>query len=131
MRPIPHHQDRPTPQVTRAQAKSEVMPTVPEPAEERLMPFGLAIAAEWLDLSDERASWLQRVLDAERDGFARGAASRDGEYERGFGDGILAYKVAQHDLHRLIQSEMIRWGGWREDFGKPRPGDFPGRSEAA
>lgn len=28
------------------------------------------------------------------------------------------------------QFELIMWGGRREDFGKPRPGDFPGRDRS-
>ncbi len=101
-----------------------------DPDSDRLVPIGQAVAG-WLALSDERDQALARILDAERRGFARGVASMADEYERGFADGILAYKAAQHDLYRLVQLEMARWGGWREDFGRPRPGDFRGRGEAA
>jgi hypothetical protein len=101
-----------------------------DPGSDRLVPTGQAVA-EWLALSDERDQFLARILDAERRGFGRGVASMADEYQCGFADGIFAYKAAQHDLYRLVGGEMARWGGWREDFGRPRPGDFPGRGGAA
>lgn len=84
-----------------------------------------AVAAV-LELSDERDLWQRRVLAAEIRGYRRGVASMAGKYDRGFADGIMAYKAAQHGLHRSVQAEMATWGGWRELFGDPRPGDYAG-----
>jgi hypothetical protein len=80
----------------------------------------------FLARSDGEAAWEQRVLSAWREGFFFGAKSRADDYDRGFHDGLMAYKAAQHDIVRLLELEMARWGGWREGFGKPRPGDYPG-----
>jgi hypothetical protein len=87
--------------------------------------------AELLELSDERDFWERWVLAAEERGFRRGVDSMSDEYERGFAAGILAFKGAQHDAYRSLQLEMARWGGWREDFGRPREGDYPGHAGAA
>ena len=83
-----------------------------------------ADVAELIERSDERDAWLRRVLDAEKRGFALGAASQAGEYERGFADGCLALKAAQHDAHRLAELDARRWSlrgdkRSRDDFGKP------------
>ncbi|MGH3273247.1 MAG: hypothetical protein ACRDNZ_02850 [Streptosporangiaceae bacterium] len=79
-----------------------------------------------LGLSAERDTWQRRVLAAEIRGFDRGVASMAGERERGFVIGVLAVKRAQHDVHRSLQAELARWGGRREDFGRPREGDYQG-----
>ncbi len=83
-----------------------------------------AEVAALIELSDERERWLLQLLDAERRGFARGVASQADEYERGYGDGCLALKRAQHDAHGMVQLEMARWDGPRQDFGKRRDGDY-------
>lgn len=65
-----------------------------------------------------------------REGFTAGRASRASDYEAGFNDAILAIKAAQHGVVRDIRQHLVTWDGLRTDFGKPRPGDFPGRKAA-
>jgi hypothetical protein len=76
-----------------------------------------------LALSDERDLWLARVYRTWREAYALGRA-------RGYGDGYLdgaaARKHAQHLLVDVIGTHLARWDGLRRDFGKPRPGDYPG-----
>jgi hypothetical protein len=81
-----------------------------------------------LELSDERDIWAQRVLDAERAGYARGYADgdRDG-YERGARLLETGWRsiapVPGEPTHAEL--EIRRWGpGGRKRFGDPRPGDF-------
>lgn len=81
-------------------------------------------AAVLLALSDERDVWMARVLAAGRDGYERGR--RDG-YDSGYADGVEARKHAQHQFADALALHLRRWDGLRADFGKPRPGDFPGR----
>lgn len=66
-----------------------------------------------------------------RDQVAREAA--DAAYERGRADGYVQaaadMKAVQHGIVRDAELETRRWGPeGREAFGKPRPGDFPGRA---
>ena len=68
-----------------------------------------------LALSDERDTWLRRVLDAERRG-----------YDRGFRDGLSAYRDYVHGVVRDWTACVTRWDGTREHFADPRPGDYPG-----
>lgn len=84
-------------------------------------PRGLAAL---LALSDERDLWLSRVLRSWRDGYRAG--HRDG-YDAGYVDGIEARKHAQHLFADALAVHLARWDGLQRDFGKPRPGDFPGR----
>jgi hypothetical protein len=95
-----------------------------------LVPIGQAVA-EWLALSDERDVALARILDAERRGFDRGVASMADEYERGFADAILAVKAAQHGIIADLRQHLRTWDGLRVNFGRSRPGDFPGCGEVA
>jgi hypothetical protein len=83
-----------------------------------------------LRLSDERDLWYDRVLAAERAGYARGYADgeRDG-YERGTRQLETDWPAMAAGLGGLTHTalEWRRWGpGGRERFGDPRPGDFPG-----
>ncbi len=95
----------------------------------QLAELGRLIAA-LLDVIDHetelriRCSWYG-------DGWRAAELAHADDYERGFVDGCMAVKRAQHDAHRLVELETARWGGLREDFGKLRHGDFPGRGEAA
>ena len=77
-----------------------------------------------LALSDERDLHLKLRLAAWRDGHRAGYA--DG-YDRGYADGAGARKHAQHALVDAVALNLRRWDGLRRDFGKPRPGDRPGR----
>jgi hypothetical protein len=80
-----------------------------------------------LELSDERDMWLSRVLEAEWRAYERGAESASSEYDRGFADGVLAVKAALHGAVTDLRQHLKMWDGRREDFGKPRPGDYQGR----
>jgi hypothetical protein len=85
--------------------------------------------ASLLQLSGERDVALGLRLAAWREGWhARGLADRDA-YERGFHDGCMALKRAQHDYCELTELETRRWGpGGRDRFADPRPGDYPGQA---
>lgn len=83
-------------------------------------------AAQLLAESDLRELELRLRLDAWAEGFAAAAAQFADHYQRGFADGIAAYKAAEHGIVRNVRAELARWDGPREDFGKPRPGDYPG-----
>ena len=92
--------------------------------------------ADFLARSDERDMWLRRLDDTWRDGWAACAAALSNQYERGFADGVMAHKHAQHDAARLTETEARRWTlrgepRTRETFGLPHPDDFPGRGRAA
>lgn len=82
--------------------------------------------AALLELSDERDRWQVRLLQAWREGFIFGAKSRSDDYERGFHDGVMASKRTQQAVIEDVRVQLARWGGLRKDFGKPRPGDYPG-----
>jgi hypothetical protein len=84
-----------------------------------------------LAVSDERDLQLRLRLGAWREGYAAGRAPLADEYERGWTDGVLAYKAAQHNFVTDLQQHLVTWDGLRERFGQPRPGDFPGRGEGA
>ena len=85
-----------------------------------------------LELSDERDAQLRLRLDAWRDGW-RADETREGDrYEAGFADGAMALKDVQHDIYQGIRQERERWAvrgepRTREAFGRPHPGDYPGR----
>jgi hypothetical protein len=91
-----------------------------------------ADARRLLEESDERDSWLRRVLEAERRGYDRGVSSMADEYAHGWADGILARKRAEHEIVDEIRLEIARWGpGGREHFADPRPDDFRGLPTSA
>jgi hypothetical protein len=46
----------------------------------------------------------------------------------GYLAGIYAVKAAQHGIVLDLRQHRRAWDGMREDFGKPRPGDYPGRA---
>jgi hypothetical protein len=88
--------------------------------------------ARVLQQADDIIRATRRELAAWKDGYRHGQASREDDYERGFHDGVIALKRAQHDVVALARLEHERWGpGGRKRFGQPRPGDFPGRDGAA
>lgn len=80
--------------------------------------------AEVLALSDERDAQLAARLRAWHDGYR---AAVTAAYEAGFLDGRAEVKSAQHAIARAVELTLTRWDGLRADYGKPRPGDFPGR----
>jgi hypothetical protein len=91
------------------------------------VPLAEAVA-ELLELSDLLDGQLRMRLAAFREGYELGG---EAGYQAGYVDGILARKHAQHQLVEDLAVYLRRWDGRREDFGKPRPGDYPGRGGAA
>jgi hypothetical protein len=83
--------------------------------------------APLLALSDERDLYRAHALAMWRDGYRAAAAQFHERYESGYTDAQLGLKRIQHGLVADVTQHLRTWDGWREDFGKPRPGDFPGR----
>jgi hypothetical protein len=102
-------------------------------------PASLATAiGELLELSDERDSWIARLIAAGRDGYARGLA-----------DGVAlgrrleaaeldeAWNRIAGPISRIDPAFMsMRWAvrgepRTRETFSRAHPGDFKGREGAA
>ena len=99
------------------------------------MPLAAAVA-DLIDRSDHLDALLRLRLAAYREGFAAGEAAHADDFERGFTEGVMALKHTQHDAARLVQVESQRWQvrgerRARQTFGRPHPGDFPGRGDAA
>jgi hypothetical protein len=86
------------------------------------------VVADLIALSDERDLELRRRLEAWREGWRAAEAHLGEQYEAGYVDGLLARKRIQHAGVRQLQLETLRWDGPREDFGRPRPGDYAGGS---
>ena len=119
-RPPGHPENRPIPNTAAAakQTSRSMPPTVQQDP---------AIAA-LIGLSDERDRHLELRMEAWRAGCrVRAAALRD-QYELGILVGIGLLKRSQHEVADELAQEMVRWGGRREDFGRPRPGDYQGGS---
>jgi hypothetical protein len=83
---------------------------------------------EWLALSDERDMWMQRALDAERDGYRRGYADghRDGiegEWARRRKlPGIVVTGLSQAELRRRRAQPgpaRVPFGGWGPGYSAP------------
>lgn len=87
-------------------------------------------AARVLAESDLRDRELRLRLAAWREGYAAAAAQFREHYERGLTDGVLAYKAAEHGVVRDLRQHLRAWGGLREHFADPRPGDYMGRGAA-
>jgi len=84
-----------------------------------------------VQLSDERDTYLKRILGAWADGYRACQAHHGDQYEQGFADGVMALKRAQHDAHRLVELDARRWElrgekRGRRDFGRPHKEDFGG-----
>ena len=93
---------------------------------------------ELLALSDERDSWMRRLLTAERDSYRRGLA--DGivlgrrleglERDRAWAE--IARPVARIDPAFMSRRWTVRGEPrTREAFGRTHPGDFKGRERAS
>ncbi len=84
------------------------------------------ILQELVDTVTERA---EADVAAFREAYALGFAAG-----REVGRSRLEYELAEVERHRrhimglpaYAELEARRWDGRREDFGAPRPGDFPG-----
>jgi len=103
------------------------MTTITQGADISALRTAAQVTGDFLALSDERDQWSAWLRAAEAAAYERGRASVEGEYERGFTDGVLTVKAAQHGIVTDLRQHLITWNGLREDFGKPRPGDYPGK----
>lgn len=84
-----------------------------------------------IEYSDELDKQLRLRLAAFREGYAAGESAHADDYERGFADGVLSLKRAQHDAYRLVDLDAKRWElrgekRSRTSFSQPHPGDYPG-----
>lgn len=86
-----------------------------------------------IELSDLLDDQLAERLKAYRVGYEHG---RGVGYDQGYDDGIAERKRVQQDLVEALKVHGRRWvlrgePRARETFGKPHPGDYPGRKGAA
>ncbi len=86
-----------------------------------------------LELSDLLDGQLRQRLAAYREGYQHG---REEGYDAGYDDGIAERKRAQQDIVEALRVHARRWElrgepRARETFGRPHPGDYPGRKGAA
>ncbi len=84
-----------------------------------------------LQVSDQMDTQLRLRLAAWSEGFAVGELAHADDYERGFLDGCMAVKRAQHDAVRLVSDDALRWTvrgerRTRQTFARPHPDDFRG-----
>ncbi|HUZ29930.1 MAG TPA: hypothetical protein VMU90_11850 [Solirubrobacteraceae bacterium] len=54
------------------------------------------------------------------------AAVRDRAWSEGFAAALADVKAAQHGIVRDVRQHLRTWDGIREEFGRPRPGDYTG-----
>lgn len=81
----------------------------------------------WLADSDRRDREQQRLLNNWNAGWQAAEAAYQDAYERGFTDGTMSRKRAEHQVYNDAALEEARWGpGGREHFADPRPGDYQG-----
>ena len=79
--------------------------------------MSVTLAADLIDLSDERDLWLRRVLDAWREG-----------YQAALGDAVIAslLRIWPAPGH-VPEIEKRRYPpSGREHFADPKPGDYTG-----
>lgn len=97
------------------------------------LPDALRIAAELVNaIGDKAAADAAAFCDAYRLGFEAGVevGRQARDHELMAEDARLSEHI--HDIAQIkpyAELERIRWDGRREDFGRPRPGDFPGISK--
>ncbi|WP_431916322.1 hypothetical protein [Nonomuraea jabiensis] len=73
----------------------------------------------------ERQAYDQGYRDGHRSGWEIGYARAHEELAASWRK--LAAAVRGHaERPAHAELEAVRWDGRREDFGKPRPGDYPG-----
>lgn len=89
-----------------------------------------------LELSDERDTWLRRLLGAWADGWRACAAALGDQYERGFADGVASIKRTDHQLVDALDRGRVRWilrgqERTRDTFGQPHKDDFNGIGNGA
>lgn len=91
--------------------------------------------ASLLDLSDERDRQLKLRRAAFREGWRAAEAAHADDYSRGYHDGVLRRKHAEHEAVEALRLYLRRWelrGGrrTRATFAEPHPDDFTGGAEA-
>lgn len=83
------------------------------------------------------AAWSERETSAHDDGFRFGYRIGYADaYDTGYAQALRDVEARQTDIvaealgrtpsRSYAEQEQLRWGGKREDFGKPRPGDYMG-----
>jgi hypothetical protein len=96
---------------------------------------GPADIASLLDRWDEHGKWMRRLDVAYREGWRAAELAHADDHGRGYGDGVLARKRAQHDLFDAAKVYARRWTvrgeqRTRATFGRPHPDDYPGKDAA-
>jgi hypothetical protein len=89
-----------------------------------------------LGRSDERTHYERRLLNNWRAGYEAAELAHADDYDRGYADGILGRKHAEHLVVDAARLFARRWelrgeARIRETFGRPHPADFAGRGDAA
>jgi hypothetical protein len=72
---------------------------------------------------DEHLIWVRRLLAAERGAYARGHT--DG-HAAGYAQAVAEFKAGHHAVVADLHAERVMWGGRRDQFARPRPGDYQG-----
>jgi len=116
---------------------SVTVPAQCPPCQRDPVPLAGAIG-ELLEVSDERDSWMRRIMAAGRDGYVRGladgvalgrrleAAERDRAWD------AIAGPISRIDPAFMSRRWAVRGEPrTRETFGRAHPGDFKGREGAA
>jgi hypothetical protein len=92
------------------------------------------VSGELIELSDERAQWMNYALDWARDAYAAGYADGQADARREDDATWAAAPVQRvNEGPTFAELELLRWGpGGREHFSDPRPADrFPRKAAAA
>lgn len=106
-----------------------------------------AVTRDPVPLAEALAELIAALLAADSDplpmrkmywrmGYAAAELAHADDYEAGYHDGVMAFKAAQHDAHRLVQLEGKRWElrgekRSRDTFARPHAADHRGRDGAA
>lgn len=92
-------------------------------------------AAAALELSDERDLYLRMRLAAFREGWRAAELAHADDYSRGYADGLMRRKHAEHEAVEALRLYLRRWelrghARTRRTFSDPHPDDFTGGAEA-
>jgi hypothetical protein len=64
-------------------------------------------------------------------GYATAAAQFDAIEARGYAKAVAEFKAFAHGVVLDLRQHLRTWDSLRENFGKPRPTDYPGKRDAA
>ena len=64
-------------------------------------------------------------------GYAAAAAQFTDYEAAGYARAVADVKTAQHYIVGYLRHHLRMWGGWREDYGRPRPDDVQPRTRQA